>query len=266
MAACQWISPEDASPKSLRTPLGTSWALQGCFILTSIWSIWGSWTHEVEQVYELLASVSDLSCIFVDLATVYYISKWEIWRLELVNPVCICLTLYFVYLVIVNMSHPATALSWYNPSQIVLLLSCWRVEVSFSAFPATNKMICYLNIEYCNSSLCCISTCAVFLQLLSSVSIIRLFIKTAWGLANAGSSELPINSSHEAGSHASVVPGVHSDSLTTGYIWCTVTHERRGEAGFTRVSETRLASLNLSARSRIMHERRDSEGKRWVHM
>lgn len=116
MAACQWISPEDASPKSLRTPLGTSWALQGCFILTSIWSIWGSWTHEVEQVYELLASFSDLSCIFVDLATVYYISKWEIWRLELVNPVCICLTLYFVYLVIVNMSHPATALSWYNPS------------------------------------------------------------------------------------------------------------------------------------------------------
>lgn len=90
----------------------------------------------------------------------------------------------------------------------------------------------------------------------------QIIIQAAWGLAHAGSSELPINFSHKAGSHASVLPGVHSDSLTTGYIRCTVTHERRGKAGFTRVSETRLASLILSAPSRIMQERRDSEGKR----
>lgn len=93
-----------------------------------LWSIWGSWTHEVEQLSELLASPFDLSCILVDLAAVYFISKWEIRRLELVNLLCICLTLYFIYLVIVNMSHPATALSWNNPSlsdcSALLLLAC----------------------------------------------------------------------------------------------------------------------------------------------
>lgn len=102
----------------------------------------------------------------------------------------------------------------------------------------------------------------VFLQLLSSISIMRLFIKIVCGLAHVGSSELPINSSDKAGRAASGLNGVHSDSLTTGYIRCTVTHERRGEAEFTRVSEPGLASLTLSAQSRIMQERRDSEGKR----
>lgn len=120
MAECQWISPEEASPKSLHKPLGTSWALQG----------WGAFIfnfhfkhlrelNEVEQVYELLASFFfflTFPTFFVDWAAVYFISKWGIRRLELVNLACICLTLYFIYLVIVNMSHPAAALSLNNPS------------------------------------------------------------------------------------------------------------------------------------------------------
>lgn len=118
MAECQWISPEDASPKSLLKPLGTSWALQGwgCFIFSfhlkhlrklNKWSCTTIWTF---------ASFFDLSGIFVDLAAVYFISKWGICWLELVNLVCICLTLYFIYFVTVNMSHPATAWLWNYPS------------------------------------------------------------------------------------------------------------------------------------------------------
>lgn len=52
------------------------------------------------------------------------------------------------------------------------------------------------------------------------------FLKTACGLAHVESSELPIHSSHTAGRRASVLPGVHSNSLTTGYTRCTVTQEK----------------------------------------
>lgn len=153
MAECQWISPEDASPKSLHKPLGTSWVLQGwaCFIfnfhLKYLWKVntwsWTSFWTFCKLFWPFLHFCWLSYCI-------YFISKWGIRRLELVNLLCICLTLYFIYLVIVNMSHPATALSWNNPSlsdcSALLLVGC--VCVSFSA--ATNKIICYLNIVTMN--------------------------------------------------------------------------------------------------------------------
>lgn len=129
-------------------------------------------------------------------------------------------------------------------SNIIVVLGWWRLNNLQDSIRIKNKnnssttLVFITNLEWNgDSSLCCISTCPVFLQLLSSISIIRLFRKTVCGLAHVGSSELPINSSHKAGRHASVLPGVHSDSLTRGSIRCMLTHERRGEADFSRVSE-----------------------------
>lgn len=151
-----WVSVNISRGCFTKNPCKNLWVHHGLcrdggvLFLTSLWSIWGSWTHKVEQVYELLASLFNLSSIFVDLATVYSISKRGIWRSELVNLVCICLTLYFIYLVIVNMSHAATALSWNTPSlsdcSALLLLPCW----GFIHRISSNKWNDVL-FEYCNS-------------------------------------------------------------------------------------------------------------------
>lgn len=79
-------------------------------LLTSIWSISDRWTQKVEQIWQLLCKLFlfffFFLLYFIDLATVYFISAWGLWIYDLlVNLLCICLTLYFICLVIVNMSH-----------------------------------------------------------------------------------------------------------------------------------------------------------------